>query len=361
MKRTYRCYKYRIFPTKRQATLLGQMLNECCWLYNHLLEQRKNAWEKEKKNISCFDQCNILKELKRERPSLQMVYSQVLLNVVVRLDLAFQSFFRGASYPRFKGQGWYNSFTYPQKGFKIKNSTLTLSKVGSIKVKLHRPIKGTIKTLTIKRQRNKWYACFLCEVLPEPLAKSKNAIGVDVGYESFITLSNGEKVEYPRFLRIEQKALAKAQRKLSKQRKGSPERQKAEKVVARIRERIDNKRNNFCHQVSRKLVNRFGIICIEAFQMLGSNAAWSQFAQYLDYKVEDAGGQVIRVEPAFTSQDCFKCGHKQVKELSDRVHRCSDCGFEIDRDHNAALNILALGLQSVGSNVIEAPEFIRGE
>jgi len=363
-----RTYKYRIAPTKRQITLFNQTLDECRWLYNHLLEQRKNAWEKEKKSISCFDQCNSLKKLKQERPSLKMVYSQVLQNVAVRLDLAFQSFFRRVKsgekpgYPRFRGQGWYDSFTYPQRGFKIENNTLSLSKIGSIKVKLHRPIEGTIKNLTIRRQNGKWYACFSCEIVPKPLKKSKKAVGIDVGISSFATLSSGEKIENPRFFKTEQKALAKAQRKLSGQRKGTPERQKAKKIVARIHERISNRRNNFCHQVSRKLVNRFGRICIEDlsinrmkqnnFRSLNrsiNDVAWGQFTQYLAYKAENAGRQVIKINPAFTSQDCSKCGYRQVKKLSNRIHRCSSCGFEIDRDHNASLNILALGLQDIGS------------
>ena len=365
MKKTY---KYRIAPTKRQTTLLNQTLEECRWLYNHLLEQRKNSWQKEKKSISCFDQCNTFKKLKQERPSLKAVHSQTLQNVATRIDLAFQAFFRRVKlgekpgYPRFRGQGWYDSFTYPQSGFKIENNTLSLSKIGSIKVKLHRPIQGTIKTLTIRRQNSKWYACFSCEVVAKPLKKSKKAIGIDVGISSFATLSNGEKIENPRFFKTEQKVLAKAQRKLSKQKNKSPERKKAKKVVARVHERIGNRRNNFCHQISRRLVNRFGIICIEDLsinQMKQGNfrslnrsigdVAWGQFANSLSYKAENAGRLVLQVNPAFTSQDCSRCGYRQVKKLADRVHRCSSCGFEIDRDQNSALNILSLGLQRIGS------------
>lgn len=360
-------YKHRLFPTKGQQAILNKTLAECCWLYNHFLEERKVSWEKDKKSISCFDQCNILKRLKQERLSLKTVHSQVLQNVATRIDLAFEAFFRRVKsgekkvgYPRFKGVSWYDSITYPQVGFKIIGGHLNLSKVGSIKIKLHRPIVGTIKTCTVRRQAGKWYACLSVEYEPKRLRKNKKAVGIDVGLETFAMLSNGEKIENPRFFKMDQKALAKAQRKLFKQKKGSFGRKKTKKVVGRIHERIANRRNNFCHQESRKIVNGFGIICIEDlsinkiqrgnFRSINrgiGDAAWGQFAQYLSYKVENAGRQLIRVNPAYTSQTCSKCGYRQAKKLSDRVHHCSSCGFETNRDHNAALNILALGLQSI--------------
>ena len=373
-------HKYRLFPTKRQQTIFEKTLAECRWLYNHFLEERKNSWEKEKKSINYHTQTTSILKLKKDRETLTQVYSQVLQNVAVRVDLAFQAFFRRIKasekpgYPRFRGVGWYDSFTYPQKGFKIKNKTLELSKIGTIKIKLHRPIKGDIKTCTIRRQRSKWYACFSCKVEPQPLKKSKEAIGIDVGLENFATLSNGEKIKNPRFFKTDQKTLAKTQIKLSEQTKGSPERKKAKKVVARVYERITNRRNNFCHQETRKLINRFGIICIEDLsinKMRENNfrsinrsigdVAWGQFAQYLDYKAVSADRQLIRVNPAYTSQTCSRCGYRQVKKLSERIHHCSSCGLGLDRDLNASINILALGLKSIGIQSIEAPDFSRGE
>ncbi|MBT9165085.1 MAG: hypothetical protein DDT23_01100 [candidate division WS2 bacterium] len=222
-------------------------------------------------------------------------------------------------------------------------------------------IDRALKTCTIRRQADKWYACFSCEVEPKPLPKSKKAVGIDVGLERFATLSTKEKIDNPHFFKTDQKALAKVQRKLSKQEKGSPERVKARKVVARIHERIANRRNNFCHQEAKKLVDRFGVICIEDlsinkmkennFRSINKNigdVAWGQFAQYLSYKAESADRTLVRVNLAYTSQTCSNCGYKQVKKLSDRVYHCSCCGFETSRDHNSALNILALGTQSLG-------------
>ena len=361
-------YKYRLFLTKKQQTTFNKTLEECRFLYNHFLEQRKTSWEKNKKSLNYHIQAVSIPKLKRKRKALSNVHSQVLQNVAVRVDLAFKAFFRRVKqggepgYPRFKGRGWYDSITYPQSGYRLVKQTINLSKIGTVKIKLHRPVKDKIKTCTIRRQDNKWYVCFSCEVKNKPLRKSKKAIGIDVGLESFATFSNGEKIENPRFFKTDQKALAKAQRKLSKQKKKSLERRKVKKVVTHIHKRIANRRNNFCHQEARRLVNRFGIICIEDLhinEMKRGNfrsinrsigdVAWGQFANYLSYKAENAGRQVVKVNPAYTSQDCTKCGYREVKKLSDRIHHCSSCGFETDRDHNASLNILALGLQSIGS------------
>jgi len=367
-------YKYRLFPAKKHETILDKTLEECRWLYNHFLKERKISWEKNKKSLNYHSQAVSIPKLKKQRPSLNSIYSQVLQNVAIRVDLAFKAFFRRVKsgekpgYPRFRGQGRYDSFCYPQTGFKIIKNKLNLSKVGSIEIKIHRPIKGIIKNLTIRKQRDKWYACFSCEVKSKPLKESKHAIGIDMGLETFATFSNGQKIENPRFFKTDQKALARAQRKLSKQKKGSLERKKAKKIVARIHERISNRRNNFCHQEARKIINRFGIICIEDLsinQMQRDNfrsinrsiddVAWGQFAQYLSYKAEYAGRQLIRVNPAYTSQTCSRCGQRQKLKLSERVYHCNSCGFSLDRDINASLNILRLGTQSLGIQSIEAP------
>ena len=164
-------------------------------------------------------------------------------------------------YPGFKGKGRYDSFTYLQSGFKLEGDHLHLSKIGDVKIVLHRHIEGTIKTLTIRRSSTgKWYACFSVEYDPSPLPQKETAVGIDLGIESFATLSNGEKIENPRFFRTDEKALAKAQRRLSKAEKGTPDRKKARKIVAHVHERIANRRLNFAHQTSRKVVDRFGTI-----------------------------------------------------------------------------------------------------
>ena len=251
----------------RVSTLLEQTLEICRWVYNDTLALRKNAWEQEQRSISLYETNKILTEWKKERPDLNQVYSQVLQNVQMRVDLAFKAFFRrvkageNPGYPGFKGKGRYDSFTYPQSGFKLEGDHLHLSKIGDVKIVLHRHIEGTIKTLTIRRSSTgKWYACFSVEYDPSPLPQKETAVGIDLGIESFATLSNGEKIENPRFFRTDEKALAKAQRRLSKAEKGTPDRKKARKIVAHVHERIANRRLNFAHQTSRKVVDRFGTI-----------------------------------------------------------------------------------------------------
>jgi len=232
-------FKYRIFPSKAQETKLNQSLDACRWLYNHFLEERKTSWEEEKKSISRYDQVNSIPALKKDNDFLNDAYSQVLQAVAVRLDLAFRAFFRRVKagekpgYPRFRGKDRYDSFTYPQTGFKLLKNVVRLSRVGGVKIKLHRPIEGTIKTCTVRRSATgKWYVTFSCVIDHTPTEKPiEPAVGLDMGIKSFTTLSDGDKIENPRFFKQEEKILAKAQRKLSKQEKGSQGRRKARKKV----------------------------------------------------------------------------------------------------------------------------------
>src|SRR5437868_9226515 len=240
-------FKYRIYPTKQQEKKLNDTLEECRWLYNHLLEMRKTAYERDGISLTCFQQQYTFPVLKQERPSLDGVHSQVMQNVAVRVDLAFKAFYRRVreqapdpGFPRFKGYGRYDSFTFPQSGFRLTHDhQVTLSKIGSVKMVYHRPLKGKIKTCTIHRSSTgKWYVCFSCECEPERLESLDTQVGIDVGLKTFATLSNGEEIANPRFFRTEEKALAKVQRAHSKLTRGTPERRKHRKVVARVHERI---------------------------------------------------------------------------------------------------------------------------
>lgn len=351
---------------------MNQTLEHCRWVYNETLATRKNAWEQELKSVSNFDTHNLLPAWKAQHPELKDVHSQVLQETQQRVDLAFKSFFRRvkagdqgkAGYPRFKGKGWYDSFTYPQLGYSVHDdSTLRISKIGNVKIKLHRVlgIEGTIKRLTINRRATgKWFACFTVDTEPQQRSNGNNAvIGIDVGLTSFATLSNGEHIENPRFFKTEQKALAKAQRTLSAQEKGTPQRAKKRKVVARIHERIANRRNNFAHQLSRKLVNTYHTLAFEQLNIKGmmqngyprlatsiGDVAWRQFITFTKNKAENAGSTMVMVDPKNTTQECSRCGTIVRKEPKDRIHECS-CGLVVDRDENAAINILRRGLASV--------------
>jgi putative transposase len=313
-----------------------------------------------------------LPALKAERPSLAGVQSQVLQNVAVRIDLAFKAFFRRVrvgetpGYPRFRGMGRYDSLTFPQVPvgchLDAEINRLRVMNVGLVKVVLHRPLEGTPKTATISRSSTgKWYACFSCEcVEPLPLAPTGKQAGIDVGLKTFATLSTGEEVSNPRFFRQEEHALAKVQRAHSKLAKGTPERANHRHVVARAHERIAWRRSDFTHQHSRRIVDSFDLIAVEDLSVnrMAHNhclaksiqdAAWSQFAALIAYKAAWAGRQYVAVNPAYTSQDCSSCGHRQPLSLADRTYTCPCCGVVLDRDYNASLNILRLGQQSLAS------------
>ena len=368
-------FRYRLRPTPAQKTAMQHTLEECCWLYNHLLEQRKTAWEERGEAMGYYDQNATLPVLKAYRATLKSVYSQTLQDVAVRLDLAFKAFFRRVKagekpgYPRFRGRGRYDSFCYPQLGFAldVEAGRVTLSKIGRVRVKVHRPLEGTIKTCCVRRtSTGKWYVIFSCEVAATPLPATDTSVGIDVGLEHFATLSTGETIPNPRFFRRDERDLARVQRRLAQQPKPSkgehptPERRKAKRAVAHVHERIAHRRADFAHQQARTIVNAYGVIAVENLsitQMVHNHclaksihdAAWRQFIVALTYKAACAGRLVVTVNPAYTSQDCSRCGHRQRKELSERVHRCSCCDLVLDRDHNAALNILAVGLHSLAS------------
>ena len=367
-------YRYRLKPTKSQVTILERQLELCRFVYNDTLAYRKNAWELEQRTVKRFETQDRLPQLKLDVPELKEVYSLVLQNVALRVELAFKAFFRRVKngeepgYPRFKGKGRYDSLSYTQSGFKLDSKVLSLSKIGNIKIKLHRPIEGKIKTCTIRRMpTGKWFACLSVEIKDATLPhwKDGSVVGIDVGLASFATLSNGEKIANPRFFREEEKELARVQRKLSKAPKGTPERKAALKVVERVHERIANKRIDFANQVGHKLVDRFGVIVFEDLDIMNmlknpnlaksiSDVAWGMLVKATESKAAYAGSTVVLVDPRQTSQMCSRCGLIVKKDLSERIHRCPECGLTMDRDLNAAKNILRLGLQSVGTKTVEA-------
>ena len=365
-----RTFKYRLRPTKKQATTLQEQIEACRLLYNRLVCARVQAWEQDGVSLSCYEQQATLPLIKAQRPDFARMYSQVLQQVAVRVDKAFDGFFgrvkakaKKAGFPRYKGQNRYDSITYPQfsNGCRLDNKGLRLGKIGCIRIVQHRPIEGVPKTCTITQTATgKWYASISCDI-GEPVRSPDHpdiAVGIDVGLNAFAVLSDGSKVNNPRFFSEEEKNLAKAQRKWDKVKKTKSKiKEKHRKVVARVHERIKNKRHNFAHQQSRKIVNRFGFIAAEKLKVQKmqknrrlsksiSDAAWSLFRHCLEYKAEEAGIGFKAVNPKYTSQDCSAYGHREKKELSQRVHQCRQCGYTTDRDHNAAINILTLGLQS---------------
>ena len=364
-----KAFMFRLYPTRRQISWLSDILELCRWVYNETLATRKNAWEQEHKSLSLYATNKLLTGWKQAHPELGRVHSQVLQNVQERVELAFQAYYRRVKaggekpgYPRFKGPGRYDSFTFKQSGFALQGNGVQLSKIGLVKVKQHRPIEGTIKTLSIRRDAvSSWYACFACETEPHPLPTSAKVVGVDVGLKSFATFSNGESIANPRFFRRDEQELAKAQRKLAKAEIGTPERASRRKVVAQVYQRMVNRRKDFAHQLSRSMVNAYGLIVLEKLNTQGmlqnhclaksiADAAWHQLMRFTHYKAEEAGRVCLLVDPDGTTQNCSRCGRLVRKSLAVRVHKCPRCGLIMDRDENAAINILALGLQCLDAS-----------
>jgi putative transposase len=367
-----RTLKYRIYPNESQIERLDRTLGLCMDLYNSALEQRKNAWELDKEKIYKNQQINELPEIKEHHPEYKEVHSQVLQNVFKRLNEAFKAFFRrvkkgeNPGYPRFKSFHRYRSITYPQSGFSIRNRRLYVSKIGAIKIKQHRPIfQGVVKTLTIKRVLDDtWYACIAVELpdVSEPAHVPKNPVGLDVGLENMITLSNGETIENPRWFRKTEKKLRRASKALSRKEKWSRNWKRQKKKVAKIHHKIANQRNDFHHKESRKLVDRFDCIVVEDLTMKKMmrdhrlsksihDAGWGGLFGKIAYKAEDAGKWSLKVDPQYSTQDCHNCGAVVPKELNDRVHICHVCGIVMARDHNSALITLERGLKTLSKKL----------
>lgn len=331
--------------------------------------------------INYYDQQNQLPEIKEARPQFCEVHSQVLQNVLKRVDLAFAAFFRRVKqgqtpgYPRFRGKSRYDSFTFTQGGWSLQNDKLTLSKIGTVKVKLHRTVMGKVKTCTVTRQgRDKWFVCFSVETEIEPALPHKGpAVGIDMGLEHFANLSSGEQVENPRYFRKAQKKLAQAQRKWDKVKhlkKGDPRRAKRGKVITRAHRKIKHCRADFQHKLSSSLVSTYSVIAVEKLSVKGlassrlsksvNDAAWGQFLQMLKNKAVEAGSLVVEVNPRHTSQICPQCGAIASKDLAIRWHSC-ECGCDMHRDIAAAIIILRRGLASVSTQPVDALGFSRRE
>ena len=358
-----RAYKFRIYPNKNQEVKLNRTLETCRHLYNDSLAKRKHNAELNRLSftfqvfpwgkpewIDYYYQANELADSKTS--SQKEVFSQVMQDVLRRLDKNFKNFYRGSGYPRFKGRNRYDSFTYPQMGFEIQNSKIKLSKIGCIRIILHRKFEGRIKTCTIKKDVDQWYVIFISEIekTVEPI-DVKNAIGVDVGLTSLLTLSTGEQIAPPEFLRKSEKKLAKEQIRLCRKKRGSDNRKKQRTKVARVHMKIKNQRKDFAHKTSRTLVNTFDLIAFENLNIRGMvhnhrlaksicDAGWYQLQKLTGYKAEDAGKLVEFCIANGTSQECHICGNVENLTLADRKFRCSRCGNIEDRDINASINIL---------------------
>ena len=357
MKKTF---SYRLYPSNKQKVSLAFQLSEARFLYNAALQERKDAWKVNRKSLNYYDQCTQLKEI-RNAGHLGLANFSACQAVLRRLEKTFTAFFNRikraekAGYPRFKNENRFNSFTYPKygDGCKVKdNKKLYLQGVGDIKIKLHRNILGIIKTVTVKQDCGKWYVFFSCVVETQKLPEMENAVGIDLGIKEFATFSDGTLIHNPKWFKKSQAKLRVLQRSIQRKKIGSKNRRKAVLRLRKFYVQLKNQKNEFQHQVSRKIIDNFGLIAVENLNirvMVKSNfskqildAGWGGFLSKLTYKAEEAGRKFIKVSPKNTSQNCSRCGERVQKSLSIRIHSCNKCGLILDRDVNAAKNILTL-------------------
>lgn len=368
-----RTYKYRLYPTKAQVNALGFLLWQGRTLYNAALEQRISAYKEHGESVRYPQQWAYFRDQRREQPdTLGQLNATCIQQMLRRLDKAFTAFFRRLKagetpgFPRFKSRDRFNSLEFKHgDGCKLRlgeRALFYVQNVGELKVKFHRPLpdSATIQHVILKRSNRKWYVCLQVEFeAVAPPEHTGEPVGIDVGLLSLLALSNGETVSNPRWLRTTQSQLRIAQRRLSRRHKGSHRRRKAAFQVAALHERVANQRRDFWHKVTRRLADSYSVIAIEDLTLAfmtrnehlaksAHDAALGEFRQLLEYKAESAGTQVVAVNPRNTSQVCSGCGAVVAKELHVRTHDCPHCGLVLDRDVNAARNVLSLALERLG-------------
>jgi putative transposase len=364
-----KAFKYKLQPTKVQTSQLDHTLYLCRQLYNAALQERIGAYRKCRVSITRFQQDKYLPEIKQALPEYNGVHSQVLQDVLKRLDKGYQAFFRRikagdkAGFPRFRGRNRFDSFCYPQYKTAPNSKHVYLPKIGNIRLRLSRAVEGKIKTATVKREADGWYVVFSCEVdikprqyNRRPLPKTLNTIGIDLGLTNIVATSDGELIAAPKYFSKAQKALAKAQRRLARRKRGSKNREEARVRVAKLHQKVARQRADFLHKLSTRLVKENDVIVHEERQynrrdlnikglasgMLAKgvhDVSWGMLIQMLSYKAENAGRQCIAVNPNYTSQDCNVCGHREKHPLWVREFKCASCGTDHQRDVNASLNI----------------------
>jgi putative transposase len=371
-------FKYKLEPTPEQERVLDRTLMLCRQVYNAAVGERREAWRIRCVSVTYYQQKAELPGIKEAMPEYAEVHSQVLQDVVLRVDRAFEAFFRRLregqtpGYPRFHEHYRYNSFTYPQVGehggARLDNGFLVLSKIGRLALRWSRPMEGTPKTVTVSREADGWYACFSCAEVPmHPLPSTGQETGIDLGIEAFATLSEGTRIFHPGWYRKAERALKTAQRRLNRRKKGSARRRKAVILLAKAHQKVKRQRQDFHHKTALTLVRENDTIYHEDLQTANmvknhhlatsiSDAGWSAFLSILSYKAACAGRRVVAVPPAYTSQWCSGCGVLVSKGLSVRWHACTDCGTSLHRDHNAAKNIERLGQSRRGGVALAAAE-----
>lgn len=351
-------YVYRLYPSSAQERLMEEALETCRRFYNDCLAERKEAYEKEGRTISKYDQIRRIKERRAENIYAEKVPFEMLGTVAGDLDKAYKAFFRRVKsgekpgFPRFKGRDRFDSFGLrPRRGLNLDGRRLKINGIGRVAVRWHRPIEGKIKTVRITRRADGWYACFACEVEGKLLEPTGQVIGIDVGITSLITTSDGEKVDHPHFYREGQRRLRVKGRSVARKKRGGMNRRRAVMALKLHHQKMSNQRQDFLRKLASSLVARYDLIALEDLQILNMvknrhlsksilDAGWGYLVQQLTFKAAEAGRNLALVDPAYTSKRCSACGDLFLNLTLAVRHVNCPCGLSIDRDLNAAINIL---------------------
>ena len=353
-----RTFRYPLLPNASQRRTLEGWLDLCRNLYNAALEQRRDAWARQRRSVTYNDQTADFTQLRGADPDYSAMPYIACRLALRRLHRAFQAFFRRCKrgekpgYPRFKARDRYDSIDLGK--IRVEGNRVRVPKLGWVKFHRYRELRGEILTATIRRSPKRWWVSISCDVGPAPKKRAvRTATGIDLGLRSFAVLSDGETVENPRHFRQGEKVLARRQQSLSRKPKGSRGRQRARRLVGLAHEHVRNQRLDFHRKLAKSLTDRFDLISHEDLNIRGisrglrlaksvHDASWGQFIRILTQKAEEAAAWVIPVDPYGTTQACSRCGSIVPKTLAERIHSCS-CGLRLGRDHNAAINILRLG------------------
>ena len=371
-------YQFRLKPNKKQRDIIDNTLDMLRCQYNYQLAQRFNWYEQNRCSIDrCPLVCHLpelkdrpskesqeksLVQLKKQRPWYKNIHSQVLQEVPKRVEKAFDRYLKGdcngkkSGRPRFKGIGQYKTFTYKQfKQHHFAKNKITLSKIGDVKVIVHRPIPDgfIIKTVSVTKKANGYYVTLSLDNKEVPTIKpdfnADNIVGIDVGLIDFYVASDNTRIAAPKHLRKAERKLKSAQRKVSRRKKGSNRCKKAIKQLSKKHQKVADTRKDFHFKTAKQLLSKYDVVAVEKLNIKGlaktrlaksiHDAGWGQFLSILKNKAENAGLLVIEVKPHGTSQICSNCGHVVKKPLSQRMHNCPVCHTNICRDWNAAQNI----------------------
>ena len=356
MPKHFLAYKFPLKTNKAKRRKLERLCHEQCDLYNDALRERIEAWRMCGKSVSFYDQNRSLTEIRKEFPEWHDTPLSLQRGTLKRLDKAYKAFFKRGGFPKFKRRVEWATLEFAQfDGIQLLGGKLVSKAFGRLRVNMHRPIEGDIKSVKLTLQGGKWYVCFCCAVeAKEPVAVS-NPVGLDAGIKTLVATSDGQFIGNPKFGEAGQRKLRKAQRKLARAKRGSARRKKTRLAVSRVYRKIASKRRDYQHKITTALVRQYDFIAVEALatkNMLRNHrlsraiadASWRQLMDMLEYKCALAGHGFARVDPRNTSQACSECGLIVKKDLSVRRHEC-ECGYSEDRDVNAARNILGKSIE----------------